>query len=133
MQGGAFLKYLPEGTDWCEIEKGRNFFEFRKKVDWIVTNPPFSKLTAFLIHSMKYADNIVFLINTPALFTTKRIREIRYNGFGIKEILFVKHPETFVQTGRQPGAVHLVRGYKESCCKFTYADNFNAPYRNAKK
>jgi len=82
---------------------------------------------------MKLSENVVFLINTPALFTTKRMREIRYHGFGIKEILFVKQPESFVQTGRQPGAVHLVKGYKESCCKFTFADNAYEPYRKMKK
>lgn len=38
---GAFLQYLPPDTDWCEIAEGRNFYEYNKKVDWLVTNPPY--------------------------------------------------------------------------------------------
>ena len=27
-------------TDWCEILEGKDFFNYTKKVDWIITNPP---------------------------------------------------------------------------------------------
>lgn len=30
---GAFLKYMP-GADWCEITKGKDFFEWKDPVDW---------------------------------------------------------------------------------------------------
>lgn len=130
LRGGAFLKHLP-GADWCEITKGRNFFEYKNKVDWIVTNPPFSVLTNFLIRSMKLSDNIVFLINFAAMFTTKRVRELKYHNFGIVEVLYVKQPETFVQCGRQLAAVYLKKDYTGEC-KFSYAENFDKPYRKAK-
>ena len=29
---GAFLKYLPLNTEWCEIAEGRNFFDYKKKL-----------------------------------------------------------------------------------------------------
>jgi len=32
---GAFLKHLPEGSQYCEISEGINFFEFTNKMDWI--------------------------------------------------------------------------------------------------
>ena len=38
---GAFLQYLPENSDWCEIAEGRNYYDYNEKVDWIVTNPPY--------------------------------------------------------------------------------------------
>ena len=59
---GAFMKFLPKNTDWCEIADGRDFFDYTKKVDWIITNPPYSNFDDFLKHSMEVANNIVFLV-----------------------------------------------------------------------
>lgn len=39
--GGAFLRAMP-GCDWCEIDKGMDFFACTGRYDWIVTNPPYS-------------------------------------------------------------------------------------------
>ena len=58
---GAFLKHLPENTDWCEIAEGRNYYDYNEKVDWIVTNTPYSDYNRFLEHSFALADNIVAL------------------------------------------------------------------------
>ena len=30
---GAFYRWLPTGSDWCEIAEGRDFFAFDRKVD----------------------------------------------------------------------------------------------------
>lgn len=38
---GAIFRHLPIGSDWCEIQRGRDFFQWEKKVDWIVSNPPY--------------------------------------------------------------------------------------------
>lgn len=40
---GSFYNHLPSYVhkDWCEIEKGRDFFSYRKPVDWVITCPPF--------------------------------------------------------------------------------------------
>jgi hypothetical protein len=40
---GNFYNNLPECVhkDWCEIKKGRDFFEYQGTVDTIITNPPF--------------------------------------------------------------------------------------------
>ena len=45
----------------CELTEGTDFFDFKHKVDWIITNPPYSKMRKFIQHSMEVADNIVFL------------------------------------------------------------------------
>ena len=42
---GVFYNNLPKcKKDWCEITKGRDFFEYTKgkKYDWIIGNPPYS-------------------------------------------------------------------------------------------
>ena len=65
---GVFLKYLPSNTEWCEITEGRNFFDYNKKIDWIVTNPPYSDFNRFLKHCFDLAENIVLLVPVAKLF-----------------------------------------------------------------
>lgn len=40
--GGAFYNQYPENIekDWCEIDEGRDFFDYRSPINWIVSNPP---------------------------------------------------------------------------------------------
>jgi len=102
-----------EGIKWgyCEINEDKDFFDFNGKVDWIITNPPWSKIRKFLQHSMNLADNIVFLITINHLWTKARLRDIKEAGFGIKEIMMVDTPKEFPQMGFQLGAVHLQKGW----------------------
>ena len=108
---GNFLRALPAGTEWCEISAGRDFFAWREKVDWIVTNPPWSQIRAFLGHAMTVADNVVFLVTVNHLWTKARLRDVRQAGFGIRQIVLVEMPESFPQSGFQLGAIHLARGW----------------------
>jgi hypothetical protein len=104
---GAFYNAMPEPKDWCEITKGRDFFEYDKKVDWIITNPPFSLFRAFLNKSMDVADNIIFLTTINHFWLKARIRDIIQKGFTIKEIWCLDTPKTFPQSGFQVGCVYL--------------------------
>jgi len=109
---GNFLKYLPDNTDWCEIEEGLDFFNYNKKVDWIITNPPYSIFRKFLNHSMDVADNIVFLTSINHFWLKARLRDIEEKNFGIKEILLHNTPKNFPQSGFQFGCVYIQKGYK---------------------
>ena len=40
---GAFLRALPQGADWFEIRKGRDFLKAEGRWDWAVGNPPISQ------------------------------------------------------------------------------------------
>ena len=83
----AFYDQIAVPTkDWCENILGRDFFTYLGKVDWVVSNPPYSLFRRFLIHSMEIADNIVFLITVNHCWTRARVRDLREGGFGIKEI-----------------------------------------------
>ena len=99
-------------TLWCEITKGKDFFDFNEKVDWIITNPPYSIMRKFLEHSMDISDNVCFLITINHIWTKARLRAIKEKGFGIKEILMVQEPENFPKFGFQVGVVHLQKGWK---------------------
>jgi site-specific DNA-adenine methylase len=48
--GGAFYDQLPRNAQWCETAQGRDFFTHHTKVDWIITNPPWSNLTQVMQH-----------------------------------------------------------------------------------
>ena len=48
---GNILRFL-DNADWCELGLGRDFFNYTDKVDYIFTNPPWSKIRQFLNHSM---------------------------------------------------------------------------------
>ena len=109
---GIFLKYLPKDTLWCEITEGKDFMDFNGKVDWIITNPPWSKVRPFLQKGMKVSDNIVYLTALAHLWFKARLRDIRENNFGIKEIVTFDTPKSFPQGGFQIGAFHIQRGYK---------------------
>lgn len=111
---GNFMKFLPN-AEWCEISEGRDFFNFNTKVDWIITNPPWSIFRPFLIHSLEVADNIVFLIPIVHYFGKARLREIKKGGYGFKEIIAIDTPKSFPQMGFQLGVVHLQKHYGGDC------------------
>lgn len=118
---GAFLRYLPPDTDWCEIEKGRDFFACHERYDWIVGNPPYSIFSDWLRHSFEIAANIVYIIPINKAFNSHRsMCEIARYG-GIKTI-YVFSQQTFSDYGWTVnfalGAVHFRRGYKGGT--FTY-------------
>lgn len=109
--GGAFVRAMP-GCDAFELALGTDFLEQSGQWDWVVTNPPWSKLRAFLQHSMEVADNVVFLCLVNAVFMRARYADIQAAGFGIKEVLVVDQPpKPWPQTGFLLGAVHLQRGW----------------------
>jgi hypothetical protein len=114
---GAFYDYFPEHceTDWCEITQDRDFFDYDEHVDWIVTNPPWSRIREFLEHGMEIADNIVFLVQMVHVCTKARLRAIRDSGFAFKEFYSVPTPPSpWPQCGFQVAAIHIARGWKGS-------------------
>jgi transcriptional regulator with XRE-family HTH domain len=114
---GAFFDQFPDHVDacWCEIAEGRDFMRWQVPVDWIVTNPPWSKFRSFLDHSMNVAENVVFLAALNHYGTKARLADIRRHGFGMRSILFVPTPQGFPHSGLQLCAVWLQRGWQGPC------------------
>ena len=71
---GAFYDNIdalyPHTKDWCELGEGRDFLTYDRKVDWIITNPPWSMMQQFLAHGMEIADNIVSVSYTHLTLPT---------------------------------------------------------------
>lgn len=109
---GAFLHYLPAGTEWCEITEGRNFYDYDKPVNWIVTNPPYSDFNRFLDHSFSLSENIVLLIPTAKLFKSMGTLRSVYDYGGIVSLHLLPAGKAGFPFGFPCGIFHLCRGYK---------------------
>lgn len=106
---GVFWRLMP-GADWCEVREGRDFFEWRERVDWVVTNPPYSIFSDFLRHAMGVADNIVMLIPLNKLWNSAAlVRDIDAWGEIRATLVFGGGKELGFPIGFCIGAVHLVR------------------------
>ncbi len=121
---GAIYGYLPAGSHWCEIDEGRDFFAWTEPVDWVITNPPYSKLRPFMIHAFRLSANVVLLIPARNLFS----------GYGTirKAVAFggMKHLRWY-GTGAKLGfpmgnaivAVHWERDYEGPTQQTFYEDD----------
>lgn len=99
---------LPAGGDFLN---GPN--TFNRHWDWLVTNPPWSKLQAFLVRSLQVSDNIVFLALLPNWLQKAKLNAIDRAGFGIVEHLHLPDPDVpgWPRTGFQLGATWIRRGW----------------------
>lgn len=103
---GAFYDQFPaeNSKDWCEIDRGRDFFAYDKPCDIIITNPPFfsmdGKRTPMVFPCLhKCLDvaekKVCLLLATRCLtaFTPKRLELIAQKGWGITSIKVVNIKE----------------------------------------
>jgi hypothetical protein len=109
---GAFHDRLPDGSPWCEIAEGRDFFAWREMVDWVVGNPPYSITRAWFQHSYRIAENLLYLIPIRNLFGSYgSLREIGEYG-GLRAVrLYGTGGRCSFPMGNAIGAVHIARGY----------------------
>lgn len=110
---GAFLKYLPN-ADWCEIKEGRDFFDYDKHVDWIVTNPPYSIFNQFLKHSFELADNVIFLMPVAKVLKSWEIISMIRGYGGIKAMWLVPANKCGFFFGFPAAAVYFKKDWKGS-------------------
>jgi hypothetical protein len=109
---GAFLRHMP-GAEWCEIREGRCFYDWKERVDWIVSNPPYSIFSEFLRHSFTVAENIVYLIPVNKAYNSDRMMREIWAWGGVKTILVIGSGGSLnFPIGFCIGAVHFQRGYR---------------------
>jgi len=87
-----FKNLTVENKDWCELELGKDFFDYSQEVDWIVGNPPYKECWEFWQKSFQIArKGVGFLISINMFnkFTPKRLEEIKQQGFFINKIVVV--------------------------------------------
>lgn len=93
----------------CEINEGSNFFDFKDKVDWVFTNPPWSQIRPFMEHASKLSDHVVFLMTVNHAFLTARWRIMDAQHFQMSEIVLINWPKEFKKSGFLLGWVHWQR------------------------
>ena len=108
---GVFLKYLPKDTEWCEIADGKNYYDYNKKVDWIVTNPPYSDFNRFLDHSFALAEHIVLLVPAAKMFKSMGTIKKTLEYGGIVSIHWLPASKAGFPFGFPCGIFYLKRGY----------------------
>ena len=97
--------------DWCEITEGRDFFDWPYKVDWIITNPPYSIFPQFLEKCFEVADNVALLIPLAKLVSSlKRINMVMDYG-GIVSMRIIGASKCGFPFGFPAAAIHMKRGY----------------------
>jgi len=113
---GAFYRHLPEGSDWCEIEAGRNFFDYDKKVDWIIGNPPYSCFELWLQHNFELATEIAYILPTNKVFQRQKIMKM-INDYGGIRGLVVYGSGSIVgfPFGFSVGTFHFSKWYHGEC------------------
>jgi hypothetical protein len=80
---GVFYDNLPEcKKEWCEIEKGKDFFDETEKYDLIIGNPPYSLWDKWLDKTMELTDKFCYIFGTLNL-TTLRLNKILNKGYAI--------------------------------------------------
>lgn len=111
---GSFYDNYPEGVekDWCEIDEGRDFFEYNEHVDWIITNPPYSIYDEVMEHSMEIADNIVYLVPLSKVVSSLgRIKKLFEFG-GVPYIYIIGASRCGFPFGFPACAIHVQKDYR---------------------
>ena len=118
---GNIYCQLPKPKDWCEITQGRDFFDYHQKVDWIITNPPYSIYDKFLEHCFELADNVVLLCPIAKAFKSMRVEKLVDNYGGLKLIWLIgSGTNCGFNFGFPTGCLHYQRNYKGTITRLTY-------------
>ena len=112
--GSFYNNFPPENTNfYSEIKEGKDFFQFNKKVDWIISNPPYSTYTEVMKHSYTIADNIVYLIPLNKIVSSwGRCVDLEKYG-GIVKLWILPASKCGFPFGFPACFVWIKRGYKD--------------------
>lgn len=110
---GAFLKYLPEGSDYCELQEGTDFLHCENNYEWIIGNPPYSIFEDFLRHAFSISNNVSYLVPTNKVFQRQIIMDMINEYGGLKSII-IYGSGTLIgfPFGFSVGNFHFEKGYK---------------------
>jgi len=113
----AFFDALPENKDWCEISRGKDYFKSDLKVDWIITNFPWSGKEFRPLVNKAYADatNVVHLIRLENILgRVTAFKDMKLFNHLLKEVIIVPWKNAFFDKpveGFTLCAIHSQRSY----------------------
>lgn len=94
---GAFYNNFPKckSKGWAEITEGKDFFILNNKYDWLISNPPFSKLSNVLLKSCALSNKgFAYIIPSHSL-SHRRILKCAEFGFHLNKIIYFKNPKNW--------------------------------------
>jgi hypothetical protein len=118
---GSFFDNMPEPKDFSEIELDKDFLQYDKPINWVLTNFPWSgkAFRPMLRHACLLSDNVVHLIRMHnAIGTTARHKDYLDAGHTIKEIITCDWKEAFVNKSPEGFSlviIHLQKNYTGDC------------------
>ena len=108
------LLKVSDSVEWCEVDEGRDFFSYNGRVDWIITNPPYSIFPQFLKHAFSVAEDVVMIIPPAKCFASLGVLKTIKEFGGIKEVKIIGGGgKVGFPFGFPVAAVHFKRGYKD--------------------
>ena len=94
-RGAFYNSFKNNNKYYCEINEGKDYFDFTDKVDLNYGNPPYSILSKWLEHSYKITNKkIKFIIGMYSL-TPVRLKKAEENGFYLTELILTQIPTWF--------------------------------------
>lgn len=109
---GAFHDLLPDGSPWCEITDGVDFFQWGEHVDWVIGNPPYSLTRPWFRHSYTIADNLLYLVPLRNVFSGYGFcREIHEYGGIVAIRIYGTGGRLGFPMGNAVGAFHIQSGH----------------------
>lgn len=108
---GVFGRYIPDVL-WCEITEGSDFFQWKRPVDVVIGNPPYSLTRPWFRHSYTIARRLIYLVPLRNVFSGYGfVREIHEFG-GIRELrVYGTGGRLGFPMGNAVGAFDIVKGW----------------------
>lgn len=80
----SYKDYFPNNTyEYSEIDMGLDFFDFNKKIDAIITNPPYSIIDKVLEKCVELNPHSISLLIGINNLTAKRIEYMNKHGYSL--------------------------------------------------
>ena len=93
---GAYYNQFPtDNKDYCEILENKDFFDYNKKVDIIISNPPYSIMDKWINKNIELKPRIIGMLISIGNLTTKRIALLENAGYGLTKMKMMKVYEWF--------------------------------------
>lgn len=94
---GGFTDVFSEENlefEWCEITDGIDFFDKKEtNASWMITNPPFSKVTKFIKKSVELGiPNIALLVTVNTIWMNGKLNFLKESGYKLEEIYLIESP-----------------------------------------
>ena len=95
--GGSFIRAFDSygiTHESDEIKDGEDFLKRTStKANWLITNPPFSKVMAFLKKAIDLGiENIAFLCTINVIWMNGKLNLLNENGYSLEMIYLVESP-----------------------------------------